>query len=258
MSSVRVALVTGAARRLGRVIALELARAGYVVVLHYRSSESEARETAQLCMALGAPSAPVLQADLTNPAQRADLVERAFALVEQPITLLVNNASLFEYDQAQSFTPTAFDAHLQTNYLAPVELTLALYRAYRARALPGPAHVVTLLDQKVANLNTDYLSYTLAKLASQSSIRFLAQCCAPTLRVNAVAPGVTLLSGDMTESQLETARSVAALGESSSAIDIAHAICMLDFSPRITGQTLVVDGGQHLIPRARDVAFEDQ
>jgi len=256
MTQLPVALITGAARRLGREIALELAGAGYALVLHYRNSQEEAMQTASDCRAAGAPFVHLLQADLSDPHQRCGLIEDAFELCQRrPITLLVNNASLFEYDRANSFSPANLEAHLQSNYLAPVELTMALHKAYCTRGLPESAHVITLLDQKVFNLNTDYLSYTLAKLASQSSIRMLAQSCAPVLRVNAVAPGVTLLSGDMTPQKLQKARGIAALGQSSRAKDVAEAVRMLDAGRRITGQTLVVDGGQHLVPRGRDVAF---
>ena len=101
------------------------------------------------------------------------------------------------------------------------------------------------------------MTYTLAKLASHSSIRYLAQCCAPTLRVNAIAPGVTLPSSDMDEAGFSRAHRIAVTGASSTAQDIAQAVWMLESSPAITGQTLTVDGGQHLVPRARDVAFRE-
>lgn len=250
------ALITGAAKRLGREIALELARAGYGLILHYRRSADEALDTATQCLELGASFATLIQADLNDPAQRAKLIPDAFEKSKSTITLLINNASIFEYDCASSFTSESFLQHLQTNYVAPVEMTMAMHQAYRDRSITAIGHVVTLLDQKVFNLNSDYLSYTLAKLACQSSIRFLAQSCAPVLRVNAVAPGVTLLSGDMTEDDLRRARGIAALGQSSSAKDIAEIVRILDASKSVTGQTITVDGGQHLIPRARDVAFE--
>jgi NAD(P)-dependent dehydrogenase (short-subunit alcohol dehydrogenase family) len=177
--------------------------------------------------------------------------------------LIVNNASLFAYDQAASFTPANFEQHLQTNFIAPVELTMALHRHHSQRQSPAGqvmerGHVVTLLDQKLENLNTDYLSYTLAKLGSGASIRYLAQCCAPLLRVNAISPGVSLVSGDMTPAEFESAQKIAALGQSSTPQDIAMAVLMLDQAVAVTGQTLLVDGGQHLVPRERDVAFENK
>lgn len=117
------------------------------------------------------------------------------------------------------------------------------------------AHVVTILDQKVFNLNIDYMTYTLSKLASHASIRYLAQCCAPVLRVNAIAPGLTLASADMNDEAFANAHKVAALDMSSTPQDITSAVILLESIPSITGQTIVVDGGQHLVPRTRDVAF---
>jgi NAD(P)-dependent dehydrogenase (short-subunit alcohol dehydrogenase family) len=253
----RVALVTGGAQRLGREICLALAARGDTVVVHYRGSEQEAARTRDDCLAAGAAAAFTVQADLAAPHERATLLDAVLRLTGD-LHLLVNNASLFEYDNAHTFEPACFEQHLQTNLIAPVELTMALYRHHRLRQSPRPGHVITLLDQKLENLNTDYLSYTLAKLGSGASIRCLAQCCAPFLRVNAVSPGVTMLSGDMSAADFERSQKIAALGQSSTPQDIAMAVLMLDQAGAVTGQTLLVDGGQHLVPRGRDVAFEDK
>lgn len=252
----KTALVTGGAKRLGRAICLHLASQGYAVLIHYFTSNSDALRTRDDCLAAGAPLAEIVGCNLDDPLERAELIPRAINLVG-PIDLLVNSASKFAYDNAQSFSPQSLDSHLQTNLYAPVELTMALFQAVMNRQDGSCAHVVTLLDQKVQNLNTDYMSYTIAKLASYSSVRYLAQCCAPYLRVNSVAPGVTLVSGDMGQADFEKASKIAALGRSSTPQDIAQAILMLDAAPAITGQTIIVDGGQHLLPRGRDVAFED-
>lgn len=249
----KLALVTGGAKRIGRAICLKLASQGYGVVIHYWSSEDEASKTRDDCLAAGAAFATTVRADLHNPDDRLILVDKATTLAG-PISLLVNNASTFAYDEAATFSAQRFDDHLQTNYFAPIELTMAMHRL--ALNDHRTAHVVTLLDQKVFNLNTDYMTYTLAKLASQSSIRYLAQCCAPALRVNALAPGVSLISGNMDSEEFNKAHKVAALGRSSTPEDVAAAVLMLDGAPAITGQILAVDGGQHLIPRARDVGFE--
>lgn len=260
----RVSLVTGGAQRLGRQICLALAGRGDTVVVHYKGSHQEAARTRDDCLAAGAAAAFIIQADLANTAQRTGLVNAVLRLTGE-LHLLVNNASMFEYDNAHSFEPARFEQHLQTNLIAPVELTMALHRHYlEQHRQPSQAggtrsgHVVTLLDQKLENLNIDYLSYTLAKLSSGASIRFLAQCCAPYLRVNAIGPGVTLLSGDMTPAEFERSQKIAALGQSSTPQDIAMAVLMLDQAVAVTGQTLLVDGGQHLIPRQRDVAFENK
>lgn len=250
----RTALVTGGAKRIGRAICLQLAAHGYGLVIHYFTSQQDARQTQIDCLSAGAAFAEVVCGDLSDAVFRAGLIQQVTTSVGR-IDLLVNSASLFEYDDVGSFTPQRFAAHLQSNYLAPVELTLALQRQTQEAA--AQAHVVTLLDQKIFNLNTDYTSYTLAKLASHASIRYLAQCCAPALRVNAIAPGVTLVSGDMSATDFDKAHGIAALGRSSTPEDIAAAVLFLDTSGAITGQTLAVDGGQHLVPRGRDVAFGD-
>jgi FolB domain-containing protein len=241
----KIVLVTGGARRIGRAICLQLASHGYRVIIHYRSSKEEAKNTRQACLAAGASMAEILHGDLSDLEARSQLLSQAIDLTGE-IDLLVNSASMFEYDTAQTFDSRFFNNHLQTNFLAPVELTMSLHQLLTSKN--KKAHVVTLLDQKVFNLNTDYASYTLAKLASQSSIRYLAQCCAPTLRVNAIAPGVSATSGSMTEGDFLKAQKIAALGASSTPEDIASAVYLLDNSPAITGQTLVVDGGQHLLP----------
>ena len=258
----RVSLVTGGAQRLGRQICLALAERSDTVVIHYKTSAQEAARTRDDCLAAGAAAAFTVRADLAATADRATLVDAVLRLTGD-LHLIVNNASLFEYDQAASFSPANFEQHLQTNFIAPVELTMALHRHHSQRQAPaGPVmergHVVTLLDQKLENLNTDYLSYTLAKLGSGASIRYLAQCCAPYLRVNAIGPGVTLVSGDMTPAEFERSQKIAALGQSSTPQDIAMAVLMLDQAVAVTGQTLLVDGGQHLVPRERDVAFDNK
>jgi NAD(P)-dependent dehydrogenase (short-subunit alcohol dehydrogenase family) len=252
MGVTRIALVTGGARRVGRAICLQLAARGYGLLIHYRTSRQDAEQTRSDCLSAGAALAETVCGDLSDAGFRAGLIPQATNQVGR-IDLLVNSASLFEYDDVSSFTPERFAAHLQSNYLAPVELTLALHHQMLDAA--AQAHVVTLLDQKIFNLNTDYLSYTLAKLASHASIRYLAQCCAPTLRVNAIAPGVTLVSGDMSPTDFDQAHGIAALGRSSTPEDIAASVVFLDSSHAMTGQTLTVDGGQHLVPRGRDVAF---
>jgi len=250
----RTALVTGGAKRIGRAISLRLAAQGYGVIIHYRNSKVEAEKTRADCLEAGARMARIIHSDLSRQQERHVLVDRATEMAGV-VNLLVNSASLFDYDDASTFTHQHLTEHLQTNYLAPVELTMAMHRLARASKPETLSHVVTLLDQKLFNLNTDYMTYTLAKLASHSSIRYLAQCCAPTLRVNAIAPGLTFVSGEMDHEDFIKAHRIAALGRSNTVEDIAASVMLLDESQSITGQTLVVDGGQHLVPRGRDVAF---
>ncbi|CUI06683.1 SDR family oxidoreductase [Massilia sp. P8910] len=245
-----VALVTGAGRRIGRAIALGLARAGWDVALHYRSSEAEAREVAAAIGALGRRAA-LLQCDLADEAGVRALLPRAAAELG-PVGCVVNNASQFDYDSAADFSPALLASHMQTNVAAPILLARALHAATPAGE---QAVVINLLDQKLYNLNPDFLSYTLSKAALHTATSMLAQALAPTVRVVGVAPGITMLSGEQTEAGFARAHRATPLGQSSTPDDIVAAVCYLAGARAVTGTTLVVDGGQHLMPLARDVMF---
>jgi len=246
----RAALVTGAGRRIGRAIALGLARAGWDVAVHYRDSEADARTTAAAVEALGR-RAVLLQCDLADEAAVRLLLGQAIDALG-PVGCVVNNASLFEYDSAADFSPTLLAAHMQANVSAPILLAQALHAATPAGS---QAAVINLLDQKLYNINPDYLSYTLSKAALHTATTMLAQALAPTVRVAAVAPGLTMVSGDQTEAGFEQAHQATPLGHSSSAQDIVDAVCYLAGARAVTGATLIVDGGQHLMPLPRDVMF---
>jgi NAD(P)-dependent dehydrogenase (short-subunit alcohol dehydrogenase family) len=166
---------------------------------------------------------------------------------------VVNNASRFAYDDAASFGHAEMEAHWRVNTAAPILLAHALHTHLAARDAQGC--VVNLLDQKLANPNPDYLSYTLSKAALDSATVMLAQALAPRLRVCGVSPGVTLLSGDMSDADFEAAHRMTPLQRSSTPADIAAAVRYLLGAPAVTGTTLLVDGGQHLAAQARDVAF---
>ena len=244
------ALVTGAGRRIGRAIALGLAKAGWDVAVHYRSSEEEARETAAQVEALGR-RAVLLQCDLADEAAVRALLPRAIKALG-PIGCVVNNASQFDYDSAADFSPALLAAHMQANVSAPILLAQALHAATPAGSL---AAVVNLLDQKLFNMNPDFLSYTLSKAALHTATTMLAQALAPTVRVCGVAPGLTLVSGAQSTDGFAKAHQATPLGHSSSPQDIVDAVCYLAGARAITGATLVVDGGQHLMPLPRDVMF---
>lgn len=245
-----VALVTGAGRRIGRAIALGLARAGWDVALHYRSSEADAREVAEAIRALGRRAA-LLQCDLGDEAGVRALVGRA-AQELGAVGCVVNNASQFDFDSAADFSPALLAQHMQANVAAPILLAQALHAATPSGE---QAVVINLLDQKLYNLNPDFLSYTLSKAALHTATSMLAQALAPTVRVVGVAPGITMVSGDQTEAGFEQAHQNTPLGQSSTPDDIVAAVCYLAGARAITGTTLVVDGGQHLVPLARDVMF---
>lgn len=246
-----VVLVTGAAKRLGREIALELARGGFDVAVHYRHSLAEAQACAQELRQLGA-RAELFAADLADEAACKALLPAVAALMGR-VDAVVNNASLFEYDNAASFTHAAMERHWRANTAAPVLLAQALHAHLDARGTQGC--VVNLVDQKLWNPNPDYFSYTLSKAALEAATTLLAQALAPTVRVAGVAPGVTLVSGPMSESQFEAARRLTPLRRSSTPQDVARAVRFLIESPAITGTTLLVDGGQHLAAQPRDVLF---
>jgi NAD(P)-dependent dehydrogenase (short-subunit alcohol dehydrogenase family) len=246
----RVALVTGAGKRIGRQIALSLAQRGWDIAVHYSRSADEAASLVTEIQALG-QRAVALQADLADAAAVQSLVPRAIAALGS-ISCLVNNASLFEQDDAASFTSACLDKHMQVNLSAPLLLTQALHAATDEGA---QACVINLLDQKLYNLNPDFLSYTLSKAALQCATTTLAQACAPRLRVVGIAPGISLISGDQTEADFALAHQRTPLGRSSTPQDIANTVCFVAEATAITGTTILVDGGQHLIPLQRDVMF---
>ena len=244
------ALVTGAGRRIGRAIALGLARAGWDIALHYRHSAADAAETAAAVRALGR-QVVLLDADLADEAAVRALSGRAIAALG-PLGCIVNNASLFEYDNAADFSPALLATHMQANVAAPILLAQALHAATPAGT---QAVVINLLDQKLHNLNPDYLSYTLSKAALQTATTMLAQALSPTVRVVGVSPGLTMVSGDQSEAGFTNAHRATPLGRSSTPEDIADAVCYLARARAVTGTILVVDGGQHLMAVPRDVMF---
>lgn len=254
-----VVLVTGAARRIGREIALALAGAGWDLALHCRHSVAEADETARAAKDLGA-HAEVFQADLANGTDCEALVP-AVLLRCGRLDAVVNNASLFEYDDVASFTVSSMERHCRANTAPAIMLARALHEHLAGRAAeapgtaPAPGCVVNLLDQKLANPNPDYLSYTLSKAALEAATTMLAQALAPLVRVCGVSPGVTLLSGAMSADEFARSHRMTPLERSSTPADIARAVRFLLESPAITGTTLIVDGGQHLMPQPRDVMF---
>jgi NAD(P)-dependent dehydrogenase (short-subunit alcohol dehydrogenase family) len=255
----KAVLVTGAAKRLGREIALQFARQGWDVGIHYGRSEDQARETVAQLQELGV-KAQAFQADLADEAKTKAMFA---AVCEQfpNLQCLVNSASIFEYDRANSSTPLSgksLQDHMQVNLQAPILLSQLMFEFLKNKAnqfevLPSVIH---LLDQKLINLNPDYLSYTLSKAALASSVEILAMDFAPHLRVVGLAPGISLPSGDQTEEGFAKAHQMTPLGKSSTASDVAQAAVFLAQSGAITGTTLYVDGGQHLLPSSRDVMFK--
>ncbi|GAB2856559.1 SDR family oxidoreductase [Pseudoduganella ginsengisoli] len=246
----RVALVTGAARRIGRAIAVGMAEAGWDIAVHYRHSQAEAHEVVAHIRALGRRAA-ALPCDLSDEAQVKALLPQAMAALG-PVSCVVNNASLFDYDSAADFTQARLEAHMSANVAAPLLLAQALHAATKEG---HQAVVINLLDQKLYNLNPDFLSYTLSKAALHTATTLLAQALAPKLRVVGIAPGITLVSGDQTEEGFANAHQQTPLGRSSTPADIVQAVLYAANAGALTGCTLLVDGGQHLMALPRDVMF---
>ena len=246
-----VVLVTGAAKRLGRCIALDLARHGFDVAVHYRHSQADALATVAELQAAGA-SAHAFGADLSDEAGCRTLVPAVVAHFRR-LDAVVNNASTFEHDDPASFSMAAMDLHWRANTAPAVLLAQALHAHLAGCSETGC--VVNLLDQKLWNPNPDYFSYTLSKAALQAATVMLAQALAPSVRVCGVAPGVTMLSGPMNAAEFAAAHQMTPLQRSSTPEDIARAVRFLIESPAITGTTLLVDGGQHLSAQPRDVLY---
>lgn len=253
----RTVLVTGAARRLGRDMALALARAGWQVAVHYRDSREEAMQTVAACVELSGDSA-AFDADFFDENSVRSLVPRVVERFGR-IDAVVNNASLFEHDDVQSFSYVALEAHLRSNTGAPILLAQALHAHLTGRFAAGDERadgaVVNVLDQKLWNQNPDFLSYTLSKAALEAANTMLALALAPRVRVVGVAPGLTLTSHMLSQEKFEALHALSPLGRSSAPEDIAAAVCFALENRAMTGTTLLVDGGQHLQRFERDFSM---
>ena len=239
------ALVTGAARRLGRVLALSAARAGHDVIVHVRHPD-DGDETVAAIRSLGR-NAIVLRGDLSDPTTPVRLIAEA----PEPPTLLVNCASLFERDDVATLTAESLDAAWAANLRAPVLLAQAF-----AAALPAGRGglIVNLLDQRVWRLNPLFFSYTLSKAALWTATQTLAQGLAPRIRVNAIGPGPTLPSIHQAPGEFAAEAAAVPLAKPVDPEEIGAALAYLITAPSVTGQMIAVDGGQHLAWRTPDVA----
>lgn len=236
-----VALVTGGAQRIGRAICRALAARGFAVAVHHRHSGEAALALVREIEEAGGRAAAIA-ADLATPADTDTLVRRA-ATALGPVTCLVNNASLFSYDQAQTMTRDGFEQHIATNLTAPLFLAQAF-----ARGLPDEARgvVVNIVDQRVWRPTPEFFSYSLSKAALWDATRMLAQALAPRIRVNAVGPGPVLQSIHQTPEEFAAESASTLLGRGASPDEIAAAVCFILDAPAMTGQMIALDGGQHL------------
>ena len=247
------ALVTGAGMRVGRALAMALAADGFFTFVHYNRSAAAARRTVADIVAAGG-KAKAVRADLSSARQAEALMGKCRARGVQ-LVCLVNSASLFKLDRAPTATAADFDLHMAINLRAPLLLSQAL-----ARQLPKgeTGLIVNLLDQKLYNLNPYFLTYTLSKVGLQGLTTLLAQACAPQLRVAGIAPGLTLRSGNQTDIGFKRQHRENLLGVGVTTDDLVRALRFIVATPSFTGDTLIVDSGEHLIGRARDIAFDNK
>ncbi|MBU3719882.1 MAG: SDR family oxidoreductase [Burkholderiaceae bacterium] len=247
-------LITGAGARIGREIAKAMSEAGWDIAIHYRQSAGPAQALAGELSQPGR-QAKCFQSDLESEAAVCDLFERAHRAFPA-LSCVVNNASEFEFDRPEHVRAESLSRHFQANLVTPVILTRCLHDALAPMHQKGAdpiGVVIHLLDQKLANPNPDFFSYTLSKAALLEATRLCASALAPVLRVVAVAPGITLPSADQTEAEFQQAHQMTPLGASSRPKEIADAVVWLSRARAVTGTMLLVDGGQHLAAHPRDV-----
>jgi NAD(P)-dependent dehydrogenase (short-subunit alcohol dehydrogenase family) len=246
-------LITGGAHRLGAEIVRQFSAAGWRVWCHYQRSESSAKALQTELQSQGA-SVELVQADLSLTAD----LERMMAEIHRrhgPLDCLVNNASMFEPDTGLAMDHKGARQQIEVNLLAPLTLASLMAQQSPQASPPGQRSVIHVLDQKVFNLNPDYFSYTVSKLALERSVALQAQSLAPTLRVCGVAPGLMFLSGPQTQENFDRASRVNLMQHPIDAAQVAATCLFLAQNPCITGTTVCVDNGQHLVPLSRDVMF---
>ncbi len=252
------ALVTGGGARLGRAMALHLAGQGYDVAVHYASSKDGADEVVHLIRDMGR-NAVALQADLLDEAATQSLLPRAIDALGGPFTCLINNASVFEYDNLQTATRDSWDRHLGSNLRAPFVLTQALAAQAPEAATDSAGEpvatslVVNMLDQRVHKLTPEFMTYTIAKMGLWAFTQTAAQALAPRVRVNGIGPGPTLQGHRQSKDHFDRQRAATILGRGANSGDIVRALDFFLKSPAVTGQMIAVDGGQHLNWRTPDV-----
>ncbi len=241
-------LITGAAKRIGKQLALDLARDGHDIVIHCNTSRHEAGEVAAQISAMGR-RVHVVQGDLAAVPTPDRLISEASAALGA-ITVLINNASVFEPDGVGEITQASWTAHQDTNLRAPVMLAQAF-----ARQLPPDTHgnIINIIDQRVWKLNPQFFSYTMSKTGLWTATRTLAQALAPRIRVNAIGPGPALPSARMDQSEFDKQARLTLLGRGTSPVEISQAAKFILSQPALTGQMIALDGGQHLVWQTPDI-----
>ena len=247
----KTALITGGAKRLGRAISKELARSGYNVIIHYNSSEGDALSIREELLDLGV-DVYILQADLLNDSETLSLFEKCKTLTDRPINLLINNASIFEYDNIETATLDSWNRHQKSNLQVPFFLTQKFAQQapepekLESGELESKSCIINIIDQRVQNLTTDFTTYTLAKSALWTLTRISAKALAPKIRVNAIGPGPTLKAEFQSISNYKKQRLSTPLKRGSSTFEICSTIKYFADNPSVSGQLICVDGGQNL------------
>ena len=252
------ALVTGAGRRLGREMALTLGRMGHNVVVHYVGSDEEAEETAEMVRALGVRS-EIVRADFLDRSQIAELIPRAVQAIGEPLKILINNASIFEYDNLETADFESWDRHMMSNLEAPFFLTQAFAKQVEGGVMEetgepiASACVINMIDQRVRKLTPEFATYTIAKMGLWAFTQTAAQSLAPDIRVNGIGPGPTMIGHRQSAQHFADQRSNTVLQRGSSPEEINKALKFIIESHSLTGQLLCMDAGQHLGWKTPDV-----
>lgn len=251
------ALITGAARRLGREMALYLAQRGHDIAVHCHTSDTDAHEVVAAIRALGRRAA-VVQADLLDETETQELVAHASDAIGGPLDVLVNNASIFEYDNFRTATRENWDRHIGSNLRAPFVLTQTFAeQAPQAQTINGQpkaqALIVNMVDQRVLKPTPEFSTYSIAKAGLWWLTQTAAQGLAPHIRVNAIGPGPTMQGARQTETHFTRQRAATILERGPDPDEICAALGYFLDAPSVTGQLICVDGGQHLGWRTPDV-----
>ena len=249
------ALITGAARRIGRALALAFAEDGYDVAVHYDQSREEANATAAAARSFGV-KAEIVDADLTDRGAISKLVPDVAKMFDAPLTVLVNNASIFDYDNIRTATSESWDRHFRSNLEAPFFLTQAFHAGFSRSHANQTGCVINLIDQRVRKLTPEFMTYSLAKSALWTFTQTAAQALAPDIRVNGIGPGPTIRGARQSEDHFERQKAATLLGAGSSVDGIVGAARFILSAQELTGQLLCIDGGQHLAWQTPDIIGE--
>ncbi len=251
MEKQRTALITGGARRLGKAIAEDLADMGFNIIIHYNNSQEEALKLKEQLKAKGS-KVFLIKADLKVDEEVMSLIENCNRLSESKISLLVNNASVFEYDNIQTATLASWETHFKSNLQAPFFLTKSF--AEQAPELTiskngekeSNANIINIIDQRVRNLTTDFTTYTLSKTGLWTLTRIAAKALSPKIRVNAIGPGPTIKAVFQSEENYLKQRRSTPLGRGSEVVEILQTVKYILKNSSVSGQLICVDGGQNL------------